>query len=306
MSAKNAVEPLEPVKPIELSSWPVYWDTIHIKHTMIRSIILLPIVILTLCMISCRSTRTIQTAIAKRDTVATTIAPNKGMTHEDSMAFIHQTVSRMDAGRINYTTFSAKINVDYQGDGKKYDVNANLRMYKDSCIWISITAIFGIEGLRAYITKDSVKILNKQDKVYTARSVAYLQEVTKLPLDLHSLQEILIGNPVFLDSNILSYSKTDNNISLMSRGDWFKGLLTLNNNAKIENSKLDDIDIARSRTCNLSYSGYENKKGMDFSTNRRISVSEKSKLDIQLDFKSYDFNETLSFPFSVPKNYKRD
>ena len=74
-------------------------------------------------------------------------------------------------------------------------------MYKDSVIWISITALFGIEGLRAYITKDSVKIINKQDKVYTGRSVAYLQEVTALPLDLHSLQELLIGNPVFLDSN---------------------------------------------------------------------------------------------------------
>ncbi len=71
----------------------------------------------------------------------------------------------MQAGNINFTTFSAKINVDYQGtDGKKYDVNANLRMYKDSAIWISITAIFGIEGLRAYITKDSVKILNNRIK----------------------------------------------------------------------------------------------------------------------------------------------
>lgn len=269
-----------------------------------RSIIgLLALIIL---FTSCKSTKKIQTAIAKKDSVAVTHNPPR-FTHEDSMVFIRQTVEKMNAGRIEYKTFLAKINVDYQGtDGKKYDVNANLRMYKDSAIWISITAILGIEGLRAYITKDSVKILNKQDKVYTARSVAYLQEVTKLPLDLHSLQEILIGNPVFLDSNIISYSKTDNNISLLSIGDWFKGLLTLNNSAKIENGKLDDIDIARSRTCNLSYSDYENKKGVAFSTKRRITVSEKSNLDIKLDIKSYDFNETLSFPFSVPKNYKRE
>ena len=179
-------------------------------------------------------------------------------------------------------------------------------MYKDSAIWISITAILGIEGLRAYITKDSVKILNKQDKVYTARSVAYLQEVTALPLDLHSLQNILIGNPVFVDSNIISYSKAGTTVSLLSIGDWFKNLLTLNDAAKIENSKLDDIDKKRSRTCNLSYGDYENKKGALFSTKRRITVAEKSNLDIKLDFKSYDFNETLSFPFSVPKNYKRN
>jgi outer membrane biogenesis lipoprotein LolB len=262
-------------------------------------------IILSSLMLACRSTRKIQTAIGKKDSVQAVAIPKPAA--EDSAAVVRQTIEKMQSGLVNFNTFSAKINVDYQGtDGKKYDVNANLRMYKDSVIWISITAILGIEGLRAYITKDSVKLLNKQDKVYTARSVAYLQEVTALPLDLHTLQQILIGNPVFLDSNISSYSRSGNNISLLSNGEWFRNLLTLNEAGRIENSKLDDVEVNRSRTCNLSYADYENKKGVLFSTRRRITVSEKSNLDIKLDFKSYDFNETLSFPFTVPKNYKRN
>jgi hypothetical protein len=270
---------------------------------MIRSILFIATV--ALMVISCRSTRKIQTAIAKKDSIQATTTP--GHSAEDSVVVIRETLAKMKAATIDFTTFSAKINVDYQGtDGKKYDVNANLRMYKDSAIWISITAILGIEGLRAYITKDSVKILNKQDKVYTARSVAYLQEMTALPLDLHSLQDILIGNPVFVDSNIISYSRSGTNISLLSIGHWFKNFLTLNELDRIENSKLDDTEKNRSRTCNLSYNDYENKKGVIFSKKRRITVAEKSNLDIKLDFKSYDFNETLSFPFSVPKNYKRN
>src|SRR5688572_43061 len=205
---------------------------------MIRSIIFL--VVAACLMASCRSTRKIRTAIAKKDSVQ--VAPLPGRSGEDSAAFIRETMSKVQAGKIDFTAFSAKINVDYQGtDGKKYDVNANLRMYKDSAIWISITAIFGIEGLRAYITKDSVKILNKQDKVYTARSVAYLQEVTALPLDLKSLQDILIGNPVFFDSSTVSYSRSGNSISLLSTGKWFRNLLTLNEMGRIENSKLDDV-----------------------------------------------------------------
>ncbi len=262
-------------------------------------------VVIALLTVSCRSTRKIQTAIAVKDSAQA--LPGSSAPTEDSAAFVRQTLERIHAAAIDFTTFSAKINVDYQGtDGKKYDVNANVRMYKDSAIWISITAILGIEGLRAYITKDSVKLLNKQDKIYTARSVAYLQEVTALPLDLHSLQDILIGNPVFLDSNIISYSKPGNNVSLLSAGEWFKNLLILNENARVENSKLDDLDKNRSRTCNLSYTDYENKKGVLFSTKRRITVSEKSNLDIKLDFKNYEFNETLSFPFTIPKNYKRN
>jgi hypothetical protein len=67
---------------------------------------------------------------------------------------------------------------------------------------------------------------------------------------------------------------------------------------------MDDVDINRNRTCELNYDDYETKKGQNFATRRRITVSEKTKLDIKLNFKSYSFNETLSFPFSVPRNYK--
>ncbi len=258
---------------------------------------------------SCRTTRKIQTAIAKKDTVvAPVVVISTSNPRADSIAFIKENYNRVIGNRISFTTFSAKIDVDYtDADGKKYNVNAHIRMYKDSVIWVSVTAILGIEGLRAYITKDSVKLLNKQDKIYTARSVSYLQEVTALPLDLVSLQNLLLGNPVFLDSNIVSYSVDPTTISLQSNGGFFKNLFTIGKNDKLAvSSKLDDMDELRSRTCYLTYDDYENKKGANFSTKRGIAVSEKKKLDIKLDFRQYEFNETLSFPFNVPKNYKRE
>src|ERR1044071_4559458 len=110
----------------------------------------LALIAATLLMASCRSTRKIQTAIAKKDSTPVAVTPVR--TGEDSAAFIRETLGKLNANRIDFNTFSAKIDVDYHGnDGKKYNVNAVLRMQKDSAIWISITAIFGIEGLRALI-----------------------------------------------------------------------------------------------------------------------------------------------------------
>ena len=71
-------------------------------------------------------------------------------------------------------------------------------MYKDSAIWLSANAILGIEAMRVLITRDSVKLLDKLNKVYTARSVDYLQDLTSLPLDLPTLQDLIIGNAVFV------------------------------------------------------------------------------------------------------------
>lgn len=260
---------------------------------------------------SCRGTRKIQTAISKSDsTLVTTPAKDTlaVVVKEDSAKLIKSVLTKLDANHIDFTTFSAKLDVDYVGsDGKKENVNAKLQMYKDSIIWVSITGLLNIEGVRAIVTRDSVKILNKLDKKYTARSVAYLQEVSGLPLDLAALQNLLVGNPVFVDTTALSYTKDNNKLLLLSRGELFKHLLTLteNDNTLIF-SKLDDLDVKRNRTSDLSYDSYENKKGVNFSTKRRIAISDKTKLDIKLDFKNYSFNETLSFPFSVPKNYKRN
>jgi hypothetical protein len=256
---------------------------------------------------SCRSTKKIQTAITKKDTVAAVNLPPV-TSKNDTVEMIKAALRRVDSNRIDFRTFSAKINVDYTGsDGKKYDVNANIRMYKDSAIWIAVNALLGIDAMRLYVTKDSVKLLDKLNKTYTARSVDYLQEVTSLPLNLYILQGLIIGNPVFIDSNIVSYSVNNNQIAMLSIGQLFKNLLTLNETDKtLLHSKLDDTDPSRNRTADLTYSDYESKRSVPFSTKRRIVVTEKNRLDIKLEFKQYEFNQEVSFPFSVPKNYERN
>ena len=69
--------------------------------------------------------------------------------------------------------------------------------------------------------------------------------------------------------------------------------------------RFDDVDVARNRTADITYSDFENKNGIQFSSYREITVSEKNKLDIRLNFKQYEFNKELSVSFNIPKNYKR-
>ena len=74
----------------------------------------------------------------------------------------------------------------------------------------------------------------------------------------------------------------------------------------LQSAKFDDLDEIRNRTSFLLYGEYESKAGFPFSLKRNISVSEKKKLNVEIRYRQYAFNETLSFPFSVPKNYRRD
>src|SRR5205814_7653414 len=200
----------------------------------------------------------IQTAIIKKDSTATVIVDHA---KEDSILVINDTYHSILVNHIDYTTFSAKIDVDYiDADDKKYNVTAFLRMLKDSIIWIDIHAFLGIEALKARITRDSVRILDKQNKLYTARSIEYLRDVSRLPVDLATLQDLLIGNAVFLDSNIVSYSKSGNSTSMLSIRKIFKNLITLNEYNLVQRIKLDDVDELRNRTGDLTYGDSEYKK----------------------------------------------
>ncbi len=259
--------------------------------------------------VGCRSAKKITTAITKKDTLAvkqvdTSVAVDL---QADSIRYINQLYNHIESSLIDCHTFSAKMKVHYEGsDGKDYEFNAFLRLQKDKIIWVSINALLGIEAFRALITPDSVKVLSKLDKVYQLRSVSYLQELTHLPFDFQTLQAILLGNPIYLDSNIVFYRKDEQGISLLSEGKLFRNYITLNkDDLRIRHSKLDDVDRLRARSCDLTYGDYEEKNTILFSTFRKIAVAEKARLDIELTFKQYSFNEPLNFPFSIPKNYKR-
>lgn len=273
---------------------------------MKQPVLIFGVLVLAISVFSCRTVKQINKVIAPKDTTAVNTAdPTKA----DSLLMISNTITGLNKNYIDFRTFNAKIKVDYQDNkGKQPDVTAIVRIVKDSAIWISLTAsILNIEIYRVLVKKDSVILLNKQEKVVQYHSLDYLQEVTQIPFDYKTLQDLLVGNPIFLDSsNIVSYKKTENQVLLMSVGLFFKHLLTLSPDDNVlQHSKLDDVDMARNRTADITYSEYENKNGYNFSTNREITVSEKNKLDISLKFKQYEFNKELSVSFNIPKNYIR-
>jgi len=270
------------------------------------------VLIFLMAIASCRPAKKVQhieQAISKKDTTERVVVnpEETEKKHIDSFAVVKNIISNISEHPIDFTTFSAKVKIDYEGKENSDQATAYVRIQKDSLIWISLTGALGIEGMRVMIKKDSVKLMNKLQKFVQFRSIAYLQELTEIPFDFESIQDVIVGNPVFLDTNhIVSYQVNGNDLLVLMIGDIFKNLLTLDDRSfNVLHSKLDDVDSTRNRTADITYDDYENAGSFDFSTKRKITVAEKSKLDINLDFKSYNFNKPQDYPFNIPKNYKR-
>ncbi len=102
---------------------------------------------------SCRSTKKIGTAITKKDTIVS-VSPSSKV---DTAQLIKNALINLNKNKVDYKTFTAKVDIDYRGgEAKQYNVNGTLRMYKDSAIWMSVNAVLGIEAMRVLVTKDSV------------------------------------------------------------------------------------------------------------------------------------------------------
>ncbi|MCB0807539.1 MAG: DUF4292 domain-containing protein, partial [Bacteroidales bacterium] len=75
---------------------------------------------------------------------------------------------KLKENELKFEWFSAKFNLDLIIDKKKNSFRGQLRMRKDSAIWVSFSPALGIEMARLLITEDSVKFINRINKTYFA------------------------------------------------------------------------------------------------------------------------------------------
>ena len=97
----------------------------------------------------------------------------------------------------SFEWLTANLSIQAEINGQSFnDLSGQLRMRKDSLVWVSVTATMGVEVLRAKISNDSVWILNRIEKTYLAEHVDSLdQQIGPLfGLRLPFAQFVLLDN----------------------------------------------------------------------------------------------------------------
>ena len=95
----------------------------------------------------------------------------------------------------SFEWLTAKLDIQAEANGQSFnDLSGQLRMRKDSIVWLSVTATMGVEVLRAKVSNDSVWILNRLEKTYLAEPLDTLALQLGMPLSLPWLQNLLLDN----------------------------------------------------------------------------------------------------------------
>ena len=209
----------------------------------------------------------------------------------------------INAAQFNFNTLSIKAKADLTFGNNSNDVSMNIRIKKNEIIWVSITAIAGLEVARALITPDSIKILNRFESTYTKKPFKYIYEFTNDQIKFSTLQSILIGNVISEALNGKSELLLQGNQSSLS------GLLNtlsyhihLNEQNKVIQSNFKDEKAGQ--MLNVNYADFLAVTGttIPHAVNLKSQASRKN-LEINLKYTRVNMNEALDYPFSVPSRF---
>lgn len=269
---------------------------------------ILPIVtcLISLALFSCRSAR-ITRATFPSDTTAKAGADPGNL--EKQYALANNIKEKMKAGRIEYNTFSAELKMDFQDEGgkKMNNLSVNIRMQRDSAIWVRVSQL-NIEGARILITKDSIKVVNRLENTVMLRSAAEGKALMKLGMDFNMLQDLLIGNPVFLSDSITNVIETPSVITFSAIQPQITTLFNvLAGDYLLQESQMtQQLSEGVTRVAELKYGDRRNADGRKFAFQRSIYVEDKSVIKVVLDFKRAEFDKPQSFPFPIPARFRRE
>jgi len=262
------------------------------------------ILLLSSCATS-RKVQVIQDALSKRDSINTLLNDEK--TKVDSGLIVKDIVEKITSTKLSFNTMNAHIKVDYQTVDRSDAFITNISIEKGKVIYITARGAMGVIGLKAKITNDSVLIYYPLSKKVEKRPLSYLQEIFKIPITYTILEDLIVGNPIFVEnSDIVNYKVNNNKLQVSMAGKLFKNLITLSeDNIKVLHLKLDDINVNQNRTCDISYSDHVATIQNQFPMSRDIAISSQSRIEIHMEVKDYTFDDPLKYTFVIPKQGKR-
>ena len=251
------------------------------------------VVVLTVFMISCKSKAVIVAASNEPVAPANYLSAKK-------------IIENYYTNKNEFSTLYIKSSARYADDKQTQNVTAEIRIKKDEQILISIRFL-GITMAKALITPTMVSYYEKINGNYFEGDFSSLSQWLGTDLDYNKIQNMLLGQAIddltkgkYIESLLEHTYRLDDTSNINTKKSFFLDA------DKFLVQKQEITQTAEERMIKVAYA--DNKvynEGILPSSVLINTFQKKGNTEINLEYNSVSFNEELSFPYSVPKGYKR-
>lgn len=221
---------------------------------------------------------------------------------------------------LQFSWFSAKFAINYIYDKKLTEFRGQIRIQKDSIIWLSFSPALGIEMARLKITNDSVFFMNRISKTYLRGDYRFINEYLQTNIDFDILQAFIIGNDFqFYEKSKFraSVDGTEYKLSTSERHKLKKFVKQDETDAKAfyqdiwlnpENYKISRVnikEITNDKKLEAYYGNFKDYEGQLFPFDIVFEITAEEKITVKVHYSRIKLDEPTSFPFTIPTKYER-
>lgn len=201
--------------------------------------------------------------------------------------------------------FSCKAKIDYVNNNNKMSFTANIRMRKDSLIWLSASSILGVEVIRTLIRKDSILVIDRINKKYYQKDFQYLTRFLPVKLNFEVFQAIIFGNEYFNASKRVQPTLEQSQYLLNCETDelFIKEWIS-QETFKIEKNLINHKFL--NYTASVYYDKFEHYNKKLFPVQCRTELISKDTSSILINYSKINIDEPQTFPFTIPANFTKD
>jgi hypothetical protein len=215
-----------------------------------------------------------------------------------------ETVGNVTVQNLEFTYLNARGQLKLEDKGETTSSGYALRMKKDSIIWVSVLPGLGIEAARFKMTPDSVYVMNRIHKEYTATTYEFLSKRFNVDLNFQVVQSILLGNYQANGSEKATTQGQMQHVQQLRENLLFDYFIS-DQNLKLQQLNVKDQGSGSSIT--VQYNSFQPIGKVPFAHELVAQVLQAGQVsDFSLNHsKVVVSDEVLEFPFSIPTGYKR-
>lgn len=237
-------------------------------------------------------------------TTDTTKAVNTAGVKPEVVHLTAQQLNEIQSKQVDFMTFSAKAKAKLNIDGAANDVTLNIRIQKGQKIWVSVTALLGLEGARVLVTPDSIKIINRLDATYLKKPFSYVNQYAGSQVNYQALEALILGNT--WPGLVTDTSAVENNAAGLALTGTLQDLvykLIIGTDMRLTKTTMYSRGIV-ARDLEVDDNGAVQAADKILPAQINISATSiKAKINISLNYIKAEFNTNLDFPFTVPARY---
>ena len=210
---------------------------------------------------------------------------------------------------IDFGYFQGKARMILRDANKEREVKANIRIRKDSVIWMTFSVI-GVQGGKALINKDSITIVSTVDKEYYVFEYKELSDLFKFNIDYNVVQSAMLGNPIIPRSDG-DQVRQESSMYLLQQS---QADVIVVNYVNAASMKIEKVELKEGNSMNslvINYSNFQPVGTKIFPYNGTINLFYKTLSGLLNTTIIFEYNKAevgdreLRFPFNIPKRYER-